>query len=670
MIALPTRCIRSSYEELCAYVLHAKSPRLRTMRQFAEDEFVLPTGDYKGRRFRCARQPLSGLWFDAVDSGLWQRFVVTGPSQASKTTVAYSIPLLYHLFEHNETVIAGVPVMELAGDKWRRDILPAIEASRYRDLLPRHGNSNRESVEFRNGAVLRFMSGGGDDKPRAGFTARIVVITETEALDKSGGRSVESDKVTQMIARTRSFDDRARIYMECTVSTEKGRTWREYQEGTASEIVLPCPHCGAHVTPERENVLGWEDADSVVEARENTRFHCPKCGAPWSEEERAVANHRGLLVHRGQSVRRVKGIPRVVGKAPRTDTLGFRWGAVHNNFLSAGHIGVDLWRASRDPDPDNAARYLSQFVFAKPYKGAQLQVTPVEPEGIMARVLPIPRGQVPAWCDYLTVGVDLRKWFGHYIVIAWRRDGTGHIVDYGLFELRTDQLGVEAAMLAALREFRDGMCLVGWLGADGEVRIPDQVWIDSGYQTAIVNSFARESGPRFRPTLGRGEGQIYNSGRYTAPQDKTSAVIAIGDGYHVSYNKAAAVHVVQINADRWKSWVHERLSCPLFDDKSERVVGSLSLFAAPGKEHWSLAKHLTSEHQEEEFIPGRGTVVRWVRDHKNNHWFDGLYGAAAAAHLCGVRLGTAAPPPAPIVKAVQRRPFTTPDGQPFHVLNR
>jgi hypothetical protein len=31
-------------------------------------------------------------------------------------------------------------------------------------------------------------------------------------------------------------------------------------------------------------------------------------------------------------------------------------------------------------------------------------------------------------------------------------------------------------------------------------------------------------------------------------------------------------------------------------------------------------------------------VTRWERIRRQNHWFDALYNAAAAGHVCGVRL--------------------------------
>jgi hypothetical protein len=125
--------------------------------------------------------------------------------------------------------------MAMAADKWREDMLPVLEATRYRNLLPRRGGGSRggrvETILFLNGATLKFMSGGVSDKSRAGFTSRVVVITETDGLDETGGSSREADKVTQLEARTRASGSRKRIY---TVSTEDGRAWREYQQGTAS----------------------------------------------------------------------------------------------------------------------------------------------------------------------------------------------------------------------------------------------------------------------------------------------------------------------------------------------------------------------------------------------------------------------------------------------------
>ncbi len=83
----------------------ARTPRRRSMRRFAEQEIIIPDGPYAGRRFRVDRQPYTGLWLDAVDSGLWSRYASTGPVQSGKTLLCFVFPIVYHLFEIGETVI-------------------------------------------------------------------------------------------------------------------------------------------------------------------------------------------------------------------------------------------------------------------------------------------------------------------------------------------------------------------------------------------------------------------------------------------------------------------------------------------------------------------------------------------------------------------------------------
>ena len=211
----PTNTATPALSDLTWFLRQAKSRRLRTMREFAEEEIIIPDGPFAGRRFRCTRQPYTRLWLDAIDSGRWSRCVATGPTQSGKTLSAFVIPTLYHLFEIGETVILGLPDMDMTSDKWNKDILPVIEQSRYRDLMPRHGGGSRgrrvESLTFRNGATLKFMSGGGSDKSRAGFTSRVVVVTETDGMDQPGATSRESDKITQLEARTRAYGNRKRI---------------------------------------------------------------------------------------------------------------------------------------------------------------------------------------------------------------------------------------------------------------------------------------------------------------------------------------------------------------------------------------------------------------------------------------------------------------------------
>ena len=105
-----------------------------------------------------------------------------------------------------------------------------------------------------------------------------------------------------------------------------------------------------------------------------------------------------------------------------------------------------------------------------------------------------------------------------------------------------------------------------------------------------------------------------------------------GENYHVNRLASDHTHLFEIDADAWKTWIHQRLRTPVDQP------GALRLFKAPPQEHLSLAKHLTAERKTEEFIAGKGVVTRWERVRRQNHWFDALYNAAAYAHSAGVRL--------------------------------
>ncbi|QDU28516.1 Phage terminase large subunit (GpA) [Anatilimnocola aggregata] len=645
-------------------ISRARAPRLRTMRQFAEAEIVIPDGPFEGRRFRCDRQPYTALWLDAVDSGKWSRFVATGPTQSGKTLSCFVLPLLYHLLEIGETVICGLPDMDMAGDKWREDILPVIEQSRYRDLLPRKGGGSRggrvDAMQLRNGATLKFMSGGGNDKSRAGFTSRVVVITETDGLDRPGAASRESDKVTQLEARTRAYGSRKRIYMECTVSTEEGRTWQEFESGTHSRIALPCPHCGNFVTPEREHLIGWQAADTQTMAKNQARFVCPQCSEPWTDDQRREANVRGRLLHGDQSVNEAGA---VTGSDPETDTLGFRWSAVHNLFLGAGDVAADEWRASRATEEELAEREMRQFVWCIPVEATKWNQTPLAVTELAARHGSWAKGIIPADARFLTAAIDIGKYLTHWALIAWREGATGHLVDYGRLEVPSQDLGVEQAVMVTLRQFRD-LVTNGWpkLGTDKPM-IPDQVWVDAGYQTDVVYAFVRESGNRFRPAVGRGAAQQRRQ-NYNQPTQATNTVHHIGEGFHLAVQQAAGVYLVEANADHWKTWVHARLSTPLTSP------GALTFYQAGPHEHLALARHLTAETKVEEFIAGQGVVTRWERIRKDNHWLDAIYNACAAGYLAGARLIAEQLPEQSRRSAVISSGHTRRDGSPWIDLSR
>ena len=628
----------------------ARGPKLRTMREFAESEVVLPPdGPFHDTKFHCDRQPWSRLYFDCVDSGLWNRHVATGPSQSGKTLTCFIIPIMYHLFEVKESIVVGVPLGDMIRDKWHDDIKPVIQASQYRDLIPTSGPGSRDGtpnrIEFLNGTSIRFMTAGGSDKTRAGKTTRVLIITETDGFDEISAKSRESDKVEQLQARKNAWGDRWVEYQECTVSIETGTTWTEYTNGTESKILIPCPECKEFVHLERKHLVGWQEETSEPRARKESRWLCPECAAIWNDDERRTAVRQSIILHSGQ---RIGNDGAVEGTIKETETLGFRWTAVDNLLMRAGDIGLEEWKAVRAEDNETKEVKMRQFYWTLPKEPQEIDLTDLSISAIITRTSKWNRGIVPDDAEYVTAALDLGKYVCHWTVIAarWlkaeddRLRMTPHIVDYGVIDVHSRTLGELEGLKIALQEFGD-MARVGW-PMSGTTQEPAISWIDmrgGEHWADEVYEFCKDANGKdfamegFMPYRGLGQSQSMQR-KYTIPKAKTATTRHVGDGYHVTRYQKLRACVVEGNADHWKSWLAAALRTPL--DKP----GAMTLYGAVETlHHFKFAQHITAEEQKEEFEAGKGLIITWKQVRRQNHWLDTTYMACAAAHYWKEREG-------------------------------
>lgn len=674
-------------DTLRSFVRSAREPRRRTLAEFAEQEIVVTKGPAPGR-FRLDRQPFARVLFEEIESGRWTEINIVGCVQSGKTLIGFVIIILFHLFEIKEAIICGVPKEDIAYSKWLQDIRPVIVGSRYAADMPLSGAGSKDgartmSIYFSNGASLRFMSGGGSDAARASETARVVAITETSRMDKRSGTSMESNQIVQLKARTKAFDDAARVYMESTPTIEDGLAWQNHLEGSQGRIALQCPHCKEWNLPtdtpaDREFLTGWKEAKDVIEAEQLGCFACLLCRKPWTEDERRAANLAAMLVHRGQHIERmpyageepivpINGTDfAIVGAMPRTKMLGFRWSAVNNMLRTAGTMAAEEWAASRAVDEDDSMRAIFQNLWALPYKPEMSEIGSLVATTLQERTNRLPRGMLPDDTVALTIGIDLGKFWAYFVVLAATKTGFT-IVEYGIMRLQTSEFGVEKATLDALMEFRT-RCIAGWPKASGGIVKPLQVWIDTNYAESrpAVVQFCRESDkvPQtrhvFRPLLGRAAGPEFG-GQYRPPGKGATTVQFTGLNYHLVWFTRDHLHIVECNVDFWKSWVHDRLTTPA------DVEGAITLYAGIGNEHTKFTQHLTAERWHREFSKEKGGMVTWwERVRPNNHYFDATVYAAAACHYAQVIGQRARRQPEESI----RNPMTMPDGRPFMVTQR
>jgi len=145
--------------------------------------------------------------------------------------------------------------------------------------------------------------------------------------------------------------------------------------------------------------------------------------------------------------------------------------------------------------------------------------------------------------------------------------------------------------------------------------------------------------------MGFGASQAAAAGRRYSEKKTTGNITQhIDDGFQIVYFREKLIHVVEMNADHWKSELHAGLS--IDDDRPGAIC---FYFSTDPHEHTTYVKHVQNEKKILEVVPGRGVVTRWINEgRKPNHYLDTGALALCAGGLCGYRVDgpPAGPPPA------------------------
>ena len=625
MIDTPPTIRTGSQQALRAFFRAAIPPRILSFSEWLTSKLIAPAGPYKNQRITFQTQPWVRLFAEEVSSGRWKRFATTGPVQSGKSLICFVAPILYYLFEVGEKVICGIPDLGMVTVKWKEDIKPAIESSGYGEFLSGTGKGSRGGsptyIEFLNGTALQFMGGGGNDKQRAGATTRVMCITETDGMDDVGATSDEGTKIDQLLGRLRSYGDRAVAFAECSVTHEKGYIWKEYQAGTASRIACPCPHCDAFVTPERDDLVGWQDATNEIEAGLQAAFACPDCGGFIREDDRAAMNELAILVHRGQWIENGE----VKGDLPATNTLGFRWSAFNNLFASTEQLGREEWRAAQAEDQETVQITRKQQVWCLPSETEDVEkadltrgIAQGSAPGYAGRVIGLDRGLWPEDTLYRVAMVDVHKRNLRWKLLAARSNGQKHVVDYGAWETESpDVVGEETAIREAI------LALCPLLHQDNALTVG---LVDCGNWVDTVQDAVQASGAPWICSHGANKFQMPPVTTATRIRNRHA------ERWFLTRPKPG-VHVVTMDPDYWKHLVHSDLLIKPLTADGKPAPGSITLFGANPRDHHAWATEILAETWERRFVVAKGFKESWVKHSKNNHSLDLMYGCLCACDI-------------------------------------
>jgi len=253
------------------------------------------------------------------------------------------------------------------------------------------------------------------------------------------------------------------------------------------------------------------------------------------------------------------------------------------------------------------------------------------------RVNVLKRREIPIDADCLTAMVDIQKDMLFYTVVAWKKDFTGHIVDYGgypdqkttnftleraryVFSKRWPNQSLEVHLQRGLTALIDGLMETVWERSDGAEMSIDRLMIDANWGQArdIVYSFVRNNSHRSRiyPAHGKyvgPESDPLNARHKSKYRGKT-----MGLNWRIAKPKDKPSMHLLYDVNFWKSFVHSRFAT------EPNTASSLTLFAPSRKNmHDTFAAHMVSEYATRVSGKNRELDIWRLRpDRPDNHWFD------------------------------------------------
>jgi phage terminase large subunit GpA-like protein len=591
---------------------------------WCEENFRYPTGPKVGHPYSRKDQPATALFLQMLDSDYWRSAVLVAPNQVGKSLSLVQF-VLHVNFNLREDVIFGLPdIDKMWSGKWLKDFVPAMNSSDLKKFLPKTGSGSSggtpKLVLWDNGQTLTPMGAGGGDTQRAGATARVVVITEMKEFGVLSGGSEEGAKIDQLSNRTRAHMGRELVFGESTVTTPSNITWQWFKDGTQSMPHFPCESCEEYIAPEREHLIGWQNARTEEEARYNSMFSCPCCGVLISDAKRRQLLQECLVLHKGQTVDKGK----VIGDVPPTRRLSYRFTASTNMFCDAGSIGVDEWRLFREQkvlEKLKKNRALSQGFFGFPVDDTDFEIDPLDGMALTRRQDSTSFGFVPPGTTHLFAGVDVRKTTLHWTVLSVGEYNGMRIVAWGQERVLQD-IPLDAAILCAGKQLQNRF-QNGFLNRETKEMIPVSLTLmDSGWKPVYVQAVC-DNDDFWMPVKGFGEGVLIDEA-YRPPNRKSSIIRFIGDGFDVKFMDGGwAVHC---DASVGKSELHAGLRSDI-----NHHSAILLPKASPG-EIRELVMHLTAEI-ETVVQDGGESSTKWKKLRDDNHLLDSTSYARIAKNV-------------------------------------
>lgn len=265
------------------------------------------------------------------------------------------------------------------------------------------------------------------------------------------------------------------------------------------------------------------------------------------------------------------------------------------------------------------------------------------------------QSDVPAAAQKIVAAVDVQKESLWWAVVAWGEGMTGWVLDYGCYPEQKRSffskrdlpkplssvypgLNEDQAIFQGLTDLVEKLAGRVYKLSDGSEHLLDRLVIDEGYKPATVHLFCRQSkNPAIMPVKGFG----IKAGRQPMHEWPIKKGERYGTNWRVRQTtQDRMVRHFLVDANHWKTFVHQRLATPFGGD------GSLSFWGDKPLRHRLIAQHLgASETPIATEGQGRKLIEWEIKPTRpDNEWFDTLSYCAAAGYEQGLTLLGDGPP--------------------------
>jgi hypothetical protein len=277
-----------------------------------------------------------------------------------------------------------------------------------------------------------------------------------------------------------------------------------------------------------------------------------------------------------------------------------------------------------------------------------------------------PQREIPLAAEHIAAFIDVQQSVMWYTVIAWAKNFSGYVVDYGTWpdqrrtyfilrdakdtlQVRFTDAGLERQLFAGLEALCGELLAREYRREDGSPMVIERCLIDAnwGLSTETVYQFCRSSGfsNRVMPSHGRYVGAAGNP--FSEYAKKPGDQIGVNWRIPALGGKRSIRHAVY-DTNFWKSFLLARLRSPL------GTPGCLTMNS--GRDHGMIADHLTAEVPVRVSARNR-TIDEWqLLPGRDNHWLDCAVGCCVVGSMLGCETTGAEK-----AKAPTRKVFTAAD---------